>query len=201
VSPRGGLTICVFCASASGLPEPYHAAARRLGELIAGRGHGLIYGGTSSGLMGEVARAVSGGGGRVTGVVPEALAARELAYDRADELVVTETVRQRKAEMDARADAFLALPGGFGTLEELTEVIALRQLRYHTRPIVVVEVEGYWRPFAEMAAGMVEQGFAPGGAGDLFELADGPEEALAIAEAHQPSRGGPGPDPEPAEAG
>jgi uncharacterized protein (TIGR00730 family) len=176
------LSICVFCASASGLPAVYHRAAADLGRELARRGHRLVYGGGNIGLMGEVARAVHDAGGRVHGVIPRTLVDRELAYDPADELVVTETLRQRKAEMDARADAFVALPGGFGTLEELLEVLTLRQLRLHDRPVVLVNVAGYWDPFLAMARAMVTQGFAPLGEGRLFAVATTASDALDLAE-------------------
>jgi uncharacterized protein (TIGR00730 family) len=179
---RPCLSVCVFCASASGLPEVHRKAARRLGELIAERGHRLVYGGGDVGLMGEVARAVSAHEGTIFGAIPRALVERELAYGPADELVVTETLRERKAEMDAHADAFVALPGGFGTLEELVEVITLRLLGLHERPIVVVNVEGYYNPLRALVREMVEQGFAPSGEGDLFDVAASPEEALDLVE-------------------
>jgi len=173
----------VFCASAHGLPEEYHRAARELGRELARRGWQLVYGGGDVGLMGEVARAVHEHGGRVFGAIPRALVERELAYGPADELVVTETLRQRKAEMDARADAFVALPGGFGTLEELLEVITLRQLRLHDRPIVLLNTSGYYDPFLAMVRAMVEQGFVAAGEGGLFEVAATPAEALDLVEA------------------
>jgi uncharacterized protein (TIGR00730 family) len=177
------LSVCVFCASAGGLPEVYRAAARDLGAELAVRGHRLVYGGGNVGLMGEVARAVHANGGTVVGVIPQDLVDRELAYDPADELLVTGTLRERKAEMDARADAFVALPGGLGTLEELLEVLTLRQLRLHDRPIVLVNVAGYWDPFLSMVADMVGQGFAPLGEGALFQVAKTPAEAVDLAEA------------------
>jgi cytokinin riboside 5'-monophosphate phosphoribohydrolase len=176
-------SVCVFCASAGGLPEVYRAAARDLGAELARRGHRLVYGGGNVGLMGEVARSVHEHGGTVVGVIPQGLVDRELAYDPADELLVTETLRERKAEMDARADAFVALPGGFGTLEELLEVLTLRQLRLHDRPIVLVNVAGYWDPFLAMVRDMVEQGFALLGEGTLFRVAKSPAEAVDLAEA------------------
>jgi uncharacterized protein (TIGR00730 family) len=185
------LSVCVFCSSAGGLPEVYRAAARDLGAELAQRGHRLVYGGGNVGLMGEVARAVHAHGGTVVGVIPQGLVDRELAYDPADELLVTTTMRERKAEMDARADAFVALPGGFGTLEELLEVLTLRQLRLHDRPIVLVNVAGYWDPFLSMVADMVDQGFAPLGEGVLFQVAKTPSEAVDLAEA------GPAPIPGP----
>ena len=176
-------SVCVFCSSAGGLPEAYRRAAHDLGRELAGRGHRLVYGGGNVGLMGELARSVHEHGGTVVGVIPQGLVDRELAYDPADELLVTQTLRERKAEMDARADAFVALPGGFGTLEELLEVLTLRQLRLHDRPIVLVNVAGYWDPFLAMVSDMVAQGFAPLGEGVLFQVAKSPAEAVDLAEA------------------
>jgi uncharacterized protein (TIGR00730 family) len=180
-----GLSLCVFCASASALPQVHRDAARRLGEEIARRGHRLVYGGGDVGLMGEVARAVHDRGGEVFGAIPRSLVERELAYGPADELVVTETLRERKAEMDARSDGFIALPGGFGTLEELLEVLTLRQLHLHDRPVVLVNVAGYWDPFLAMVRAMIEQGFAPAGEGLLFEVAGTPEAAVDLVESGQ----------------
>jgi cytokinin riboside 5'-monophosphate phosphoribohydrolase len=175
-------SVCVFCSSAGGLPEAYRSAARDLGRELARRGHRLVYGGGNVGLMGELARSVHEHGGTMVGVIPQGLVDRELAYDPADELLVTETLRERKAEMDARADAFVALPGGFGTLEELLEVLTLRQLRLHDRPIVLVNVAGYWDPFLAMVSDMVAQGFAPLGQGVLFQVATTAAEAVDLAE-------------------
>ena len=176
-------SVCVFCSSAGGLPEVHRSAARDLGAELAARGHRLVYGGGNVGLMGEVARSVHEHGGTVVGVIPKGLVDRELAYDLADELLVTGTMRERKAEMDARADAFVALPGGFGTLEELLEVLTLRQLRLHDRPIVLVNVAGYWDPFLAMVGDMVAQGFAPFGEGTLFQVAKTAAEAVDLVEA------------------
>jgi len=197
---RSGRSVCVFCSSADGLPEVYRAAARDLGRELAGRGHRLVYGGGNIGLMGEVARAVHDHGGTIVGVIPQSLVDRELAYEPADELLVTRTLRERKAEMDARADAFVALPGGFGTLEELLEVLTLRQLRLHDRPVVLVDVAGYWDPFLAMARAMVEQGFAPLGEGTLFQVAATAAEALDLAEAGPATTGVPPDGAAPAEA-
>ena len=178
-----GLSICVFCASASGLPEPYRRAARELGAELARRRHRLVYGGGNVGLMGELARSVHLHGGTIFGAIPRTLVDRELAYASIDELVVTDTLRDRKAAMDDHADAFLALPGGFGTLEELLEVITLRQLRLHRRPVVLVNVAGYYDAFLAMVRSMVGLGFAPGGEGVMFQVARTPAEAVDLAEA------------------
>ena len=176
------LSVCVYCSSAGGLAEVHRSAARDLGRELAARGHRLVYGGGNVGLMGELARSVHDHGGTMVGVIPQGLVDRELAYHRADELLVTTTLRERKAEMDARADAFVVLPGGFGTLEELLEVLTLRQLRLHDRPIVLVNVAGYWDPFLSMAAEIVALGFAPVGEGALFQVAKTPAEALDLVE-------------------
>jgi uncharacterized protein (TIGR00730 family) len=176
------LSICVFCASASGLAEVYLDAARRLGAEMGRRGHRLVYGGGNVGLMAEVAHSVHAAGGEVFGAIPRSLVERELVYGPADELVVTATLRERKAEMDTRSDGFIALPGGFGTLEELLEVLTLRQLRLHDRPIVLVNVSGYWDPFLAMVHGMIAQGFAPSGEGLLFEVAKTAEDAVDLVE-------------------
>lgn len=177
------LSICVFCGSASGLPEVYLDAARRLGTEMGHRGHRLVYGGGNVGLMREVAQSVHAAGGEVFGAIPRALVERELAYGPADELVITETLRERKAEMDAHADGFVALPGGFGTMEELLEVLTLRQLHLHGRPIVLVNVAGFWDPFLTMVREMISQGFAPQGEGLLFEVAKTSEDAIDLVEA------------------
>ena len=181
--PDRRLTICVFCASAGGLPEVYVAAARSLGEELARRGHRLVYGGGEVGLMGELARAVHRAGGEVCGVIPRALVEREMAYGPADELIITETLRERKAEMDRRADAFIALPGGFGTIEELVEVITLRQLGLHDRPVVLLNVDGYYDPFLAMVRKAVALGFARHGNPVLFQVADSVRGAVDLAEA------------------
>ena len=183
MSDGSALSLCVFCGSASGLPEVHLQAARELGREIARRGHRLVFGGSDVGLMRELARSVHRHGGRVFGAIPRALVERDLAYGATDELVVTENLRERKALMDANADAFLALPGGFGTLEELLEVITLRQLRLSDRPVVLVNVAGYYEAFLAMVRSMVAQGFAPGGEGVMFQVARTPAEAVDLAEA------------------
>jgi cytokinin riboside 5'-monophosphate phosphoribohydrolase len=177
------LSICVFCASASGLDEVYLESARLLGKEIGRRGHRLVYGGGNVGLMREVAASVHDEGGEVFGAIPRSLVERELAYGPADELVVTETLRERKAEMDNRADAFVALPGGFGTMEELLEVLTLRQLNLHDRPIVLVNVNGFWDPFLAMVREITGQGFARKGEGSLFVVAASSEGAIDLVEA------------------
>ena len=163
--------LCVYCASSDRLDPKYAAAAEQLGRELVARGYGLVYGGGKTGLMGAVARAVKASGGRVVGVIPEFMKARELAYDEADELVTVVTMRERKLLMEARADAFVALPGGFGTLEEILEILTLHQLDVVKKPCVFFNQEGFYddllRLFGRMLA---EQFFKPSNMG-LFRVA------------------------------
>jgi len=129
-------TLCVYTASSDVLDTDYIEAAAELGTLMAREGYALVYGGGNIGLMGVLARAVHEAGGHVTGVIPDKLRARELAYEDADELIITQTMRERKLIMEERAEAFVALPGGFGTLEEILEILVLKQLGYHQKPLI-----------------------------------------------------------------
>lgn len=142
--------VCVYCSSSTAVDHAHVAVARELGAALAERGDVLVWGGATVGLMGEVSRAARAAGGRTIGVIPEALLAVEVADHAADELIVTPDMLTRKAELAARADAFVALPGGFGTLEELLEQITGRLLGFHDKPIVLADVNGFWRPLLEV---------------------------------------------------
>lgn len=163
--------LCVYCSSSDRLESKYVAAAEALGREMVARGWGLVYGGGKTGLMGTVARTVKAGGGVVVGVIPEFMKARELAYDEADELVTVVTMRERKLMMETRADAFLALPGGFGTLEEIMEILTLRQLDLVKKPCVLFNQDGFYddllRLFQRMLA---DRFFKPSNLG-LFRVA------------------------------
>lgn len=163
--------LCVYCSSSDRLDPRYAVAAEELGRELVARGWGLVYGGGKTGLMGALARAVKARGGRVVGVIPEFMKARELAYDEADELVTVVTMRERKLLMEARADAFVALPGGFGTLEEIMEILTLRQLDVVKKPCVFFNQDGFYddllRLFNKMLA---EKFFKPSNMG-LFRVA------------------------------
>ncbi len=157
----GNQTICVYCSSSNDVNAAYYSAAEDLGRLLAEQSFPLVYGGGGVGLMGAVARAVHEHGGSVTGVIPEALTEIEgVAYDSADEMIVTDTMQERKAAMYERADAFVVLPGGFGTLEEFLEVLTLKRLGYHDRPIVLVNVEGFFDPLLELFDHFYDEGMA-----------------------------------------
>jgi uncharacterized protein (TIGR00730 family) len=137
-------SVAVFCASANGARPEYRAAAEELGRALASRGVGLIYGGAKVGLMGAVADAALAAGGHVVGVIPHVLVDMEVAHDGVSELHVTSTMHTRKALMAERADAFVAMPGGFGTFEELFEVLAWQSLKIHSKPVVLLNVAGYY---------------------------------------------------------
>jgi uncharacterized protein (TIGR00730 family) len=138
------VNICVFCGSSDGDRPAYARAARATGALLARRGIGIVYGGGRVGLMGTLADAGLAAGGQVIGIIPEMLAAREVAHRSLTQLHVVGSMHERKALMAAHADAFLALPGGFGTLEELFEAVTWRQLGYHEKPCAVLNTEGYY---------------------------------------------------------
>lgn len=159
-----------------------------MGRLLAGGGHTLVFGGGNRGLMGEVARAVHEGGGAVFGVIPEALKSREgIAYELADELVVTQTMQERKAIMFTRADAFVVLPGGFGTLEELMEVLTLKLLGYHGKAIVLVNSGGFYDPLLALFEHFYQERFASEQSRSLYFVADTPEEAMEYVLSYAPS--------------
>lgn len=152
--------ICVFCASSERIAPHYVELAAEVGAELARRGHSLVSGGGSVSCMGAVARAARAGGARTVGVIPQALRDWEVADEAADELVVTPDMRTRKGEMDGRADAFLTLPGGIGTLEELMEIWVARVLRMHDKPVVVLDPDGIFAPLREQVNLLVRKGFA-----------------------------------------
>ncbi len=176
--------VCVYCGSRNGKDATMEAVARDLGVAIAESGWRLVYGGGHIGLMGVVARHVRDHGGEVIGVIPQALVDRELAMHDATELVVTETLRQRKAVMDERSDAFIALPGGFGTLEELVETLTLRQLGYHNKPIIILNQQGYYDPLLTLFEHAVEQGFASHDQLGLYQAVPNVAAAVAVLKSH-----------------
>jgi uncharacterized protein (TIGR00730 family) len=151
--------ICVYCGSSSGHDPRFVAAARRFGEILALNRIGLVYGGGSAGLMGTLARAVHDHGGDVVGIIPQFLKAEERMFADADELVVTSGMHERKWQMFERADAFVALPGGVGTLEELVEQLTWAQLGRHRKPILLANIAGFWDPLLAMFDHMQGLGF------------------------------------------
>lgn len=153
-----GKTICVYCSSSSAVDDVFQRAAADLGGVLGRRGHTLVYGGASVGLMGIVAASARSAGARVVGILPQAFTA--LASRALDEVVVTRDLRERKAEMERRSEAFIALPGGFGTLDELVEILTFRQLGIHHRPVAVVNTAGFFDPLLALFERFYELRFA-----------------------------------------
>ncbi len=168
------LSICVYCGSRHGTQAAYTDAARALGQAIGSRGWQLVYGGGKVGLMGEVADATLAAGGRVVGVIPESLQRLEVGHQGLDELHVVPTMHVRKQMMAERAQAFIALPGGIGTLEELYEVWTWRQLGYHDQPIGLLNVAGYYDSLLRFMQHSVDEGFLAAAQLDALRVADDP---------------------------
>ena len=152
-------SICVYCGSGTGRNPAFVKAARKLGRILAAARIGLVYGGGSLGLMGEIARAVLDSGGHVTGIIPGFLSEREHMMIEAQELIVVDDMHQRKQLMFAKSDAFVALPGGLGTLEEFVEQLTWSQLGRHAKPIVLVNIASFWNPLLAQFESMVAEGF------------------------------------------
>lgn len=162
------ISVCVYCGSRPGELAAYSAAAREVGLEIGRRGWQLVYGGGRAGLMGMVADAALAAGARVVGVIPQSLMGRELGHHGLTELHVVDTMHQRKMMMAERSDAFLALPGGIGTFEELFEVWSWRQLGYHDKPLGLLNVAGYYDPLLEFLGHSVRHGFVATAQSDLL---------------------------------
>lgn len=170
--------VCVYCGSGKGLNKAYAAAARGLGRELAKAGVGLVYGGGSLGLMGEIARHTLKHGGRVTGIIPGFLSEKEKMLEEVDDLIVVDDMHQRKMMMFERADAFVALPGGIGTLEELVEQLTWSQLGRHHKPIVLANIDGFWSPFLTLLEHMGDEKFIRTGLVPSFHVVDDVKEVL-----------------------
>jgi hypothetical protein len=171
-------TVCVYCGSGPGADAAFMKAARDFGEILAREGVGLVYGGGSRGLMGAVANSVLDHSGRVTGVIPEFLQDREHTLKRAQEVIVTPDMHVRKQTMFERADAFVALPGGIGTLEELVEQLTWAQLGRHKKPILILNINGFWDPLCALLDHMRGMEFIRLELAVTLLVADRPEDIL-----------------------
>ena len=176
------MKICVFCASSSRIDQRYLDLAAEAGAELARRGHSLVSGGATVSCMGAVARAARAGGAATVGVIPQALVDVEISDEDCDELVITADMRSRKAEMDRRCDAFLVLPGGLGTLEELFEIWAARVLGLHEKPLVILDPYGLYEPLRDMMTHLLHEGFARPKVFDAIGWTDRVEEAFDLLE-------------------
>jgi len=184
VSVPGIRYVCVFCGSGSGKDPVFVASARTLGQRLAEAGVGLVYGGGSLGLMGEIAKSVLKHKGHVTGIIPSFLSEKERMLRDVNELIVVEDMHQRKQLMFDRSDAFVALPGGIGTLEELVEQLTWAQLGRHTKPIVIANIAGYWDSLCELLDHMRSESFIRAGLQVPYTTVENAEDILpAIAAA------------------
>ena len=172
------IAICVYCGSRAGDDPAFDSAARDMGRAIGQRGWRLVYGGGGAGLMGSVADAALAAGAQVMGVIPQALMERELGHAGLTELHVVQTMHERKRLMAERSDAFVALPGGIGTFEELFEVWTWRQLGYHDKPVGLLNVAGYYDALLRFLDQAVQRGFIPAAQRDLLQVSDAPEALL-----------------------
>lgn len=181
-------SICVYCGSADGLHPEYYAAARKMGAAIAGRGLELWYGAGSTGLMGAVADAALDAGGQVVGVIPELFNTPRLAHMHLTRLEVVESMHVRKSRLADAADAFVALPGGFGTFEEVFEILTWSQIGLHTKPVGLLNARGYYEPLLQMVEHARREGFIYEVHRSLFACMEDPEELLdALAAYKSPS--------------
>lgn len=155
-----GKRILVFCSSSPRVAEVYQESAQELGEAVGREGCELVFGGTDTGLMGILARAAQKAGARVTGIIPEKMHTKGLAYAGCDELVVCRDLHERKAKMQAASDVIICLPGGFGSLDELAESLALKQLKYEEKPVVLINTIGYFDPLLGFFERMILENFA-----------------------------------------
>ena len=178
--------ICIFCGSSTGVRSEYADAAKAMGQALLRRRIGLVYGGGCVGLMGTVADAVMGGGGEVIGVIPEALVTRELAHGDITQLIIVHSMHDRKAKMAELADAFIALPGGYGTFEEFCEILTWAQLGLHRKPCGILNVNNYYEPLLRLFDNAVAEGFLrPGNRRLVIEETD-PSRLLDMLETHIP---------------
>lgn len=180
--------ICVFCGSSNGSQPVYAQSARALGTVLASNGIGLVYGGGNVGLMGVVADAAMESGGEVIGVIPEALVQRELAHRAVTELIVVRSMHERKAMMAELSDAFIAMPGGYGTFEEFCEIITWAQLGLHRKPCAILNVEGYYDPLLALFDRAVAEGFVHPSNRQLVLQGSEPNGLLKLFEAYKPPR-------------
>ena len=179
------MNVCVFCGSGKGSNPVYVQTARELGSLLAKSSIRLVYGGGNIGLMGTVADAVMEGGGQVTGVIPSFLMQKEVGHRGISDLEIVDSMHQRKQRMADLADAFIALPGGWGTLEELSEILTWKQLGLITQPVALLNTNFFFDPLLDQMRLMVKEGFLQAGYFNLLKVEETPEKIVSLLAAHK----------------
>lgn len=179
--------ICVFASSSNYLEEIYYKDAEKLGKLIGENGYNLVYGGSNLGLMWACAKEAKANGAKLTGVMPEKLQSMGVFTDGCDEFFVTKGMRERKAKLDSISDAVIALAGGFGTLEELSEMIVQKQLGYNKKPVILLNTNGFYDKLNEFFEVVIEQKFANKNMRSIYYIAQSPDEAIEYLKTYKPS--------------
>lgn len=180
------MKICVYCSSSDLIDDKYFQIAQKIGQLIGQNGYDFVFGGGVVGLMGEVAKNAKSNGSKVIGVIPEKLHQHKICYDGCDELIITQNMRDRKQTMDELSDAFITLPGGFGTLEEISEMITGKQLSFHQKPIVILDVNGFYAPLTQFFDNMIKEKFANENCKELYYITSSPEDAIKYIKEYVP---------------
>lgn len=174
--------ICVYCSSSNLINPIFFEAARQLAICLAKRKHNLVFGAGCVGLMGELARTIHEFGGKITGVMPDRIYQAGVCYENCDELYITKDMRDRKQKMDELSDGFIALPGGFGTLEEISEMITGRQLGYHNKPLVFLNTNNFYSPLIDFFEQMYKYNFATPDTKNMYYISNHPEECVEYIE-------------------
>lgn len=179
------MNYCVYGASSAAIAKSYINPTEELGQKLAAHGHNIVFGGGANGLMGAVARGVHRGGGKVTGVAPTFFKVDGVLYDRCDEMIYTETMRERKKILEESSDGFIVTPGGPGTLDEFFEILTLKQLGRHTKPIAIFNIHGYFDPLQKQLESAVDKLFLAPAALKLFAVFDNPDKLIAYLENYE----------------
>lgn len=179
-------TMCVYCSSSNNLPEKFYTVSRELGEKLALNGFNMVYGGTTVGMMGVIADNALKNGAEVVGVIPERIASFGLKHPKLVKVVVTKDMRERKATMEKYADVFVAMPGGFGTFEEIFEILVAKQLGYHDKPIIFVNFDGYYDNMIKMFDTLYENHFAKEEMKSLYFIAENVDEIFEYVSSYAP---------------
>lgn len=180
------MKICVYCSSSDEIDPKYFELAQAIGTLIGQNGHDFVFGGGAIGLMGEVAKSAQAHGSKVIGVMPKKLHQHKICYEGCDEFIITENMRDRKQKMDELSDAFITLPGGFGTLEEISEMITGKQLSFHNKPILILDCDNFYAPLMHFFDNIIEEKFAQPTCKELYKITSSPQEALEYIENYRP---------------
>lgn len=179
------MNICVFCSSSNAVDDVYFSDAQTLGKLIAQKNHSLIYGGANVGLMEHLAQTVKNNNVKITGIIPQKIHDKTLSSELPNELIVTQTMDKRKTLMREKSDAFIALPGGFGTLEEILEVITLKQLEYHNKPVVFINTNNFFNHIFDQFEKSFTENFAKENYRKLYFIANTPDDAIEYIEKYK----------------